>query len=88
MKKLTITFIGILSYILVSGQTYSTVISDEDIYGFLNWMTKINVKEYYKEPEQKQIYYRISRWDTANFIPKEENSIEFIFNSCIIRFFT
>lgn len=54
------------------GQTYSALKTDKEIYAFLNWMTK-KEKKYREEPfyRRKQIYYKISNWDTFNFIRKD-----------------
>lgn len=56
----------------ILGQTYSTVITDKEIYNFLNWMTQ-SEKKYSEEPRLKfkQIFYRMITWDTANFIAKD-----------------
>lgn len=69
MRKLTIILIGLLNYTLTIGQTYSSIISDIEIYDFMNWMT-VNEKKYGEEPilKRKQIYYKILDWETRNFI--------------------
>lgn len=69
MKKLTLILIGLLNFTFTFGQIYSSLISDKEIYDFLNWMTA-NDKKYKEEPQKKrkQIYYKILSWDTANFI--------------------
>lgn len=56
----------------ISGQTYSTLTTDKEIYDFLNWMTQSDTK-HKEEPKlkQKQIFYKIISWDTANFITKD-----------------
>lgn len=68
--------IGFLNFTLALGQTYSTVTTDEEIYGFLNWMT-INEEKYREEPKlkRKRVYYKILSWDTANFISKDTSLI-------------
>jgi hypothetical protein len=68
MKKLTIILIGLLTYILAIGQTYSSITSDKEIYDFLNWVT-INNKKNYRESKlrRKQICYKIFNWDESIF---------------------
>lgn len=53
-------------------QTYSSLIEDKEIYSFLNWLTK-SEKRPYGEPKlkRKEIYYEISKWDSASFIVKD-----------------
>jgi len=63
----------------LSENTYSSIISNEEIYDFLNWMTIKNEEEYYNEPIERQVYYKIVKWDMANFIPI--NPIKKILNS-------
>lgn len=77
MKTLAIILIGFLSYALATGQTYSSVISDKEIYDFLNWMT-VNDKKCSEEPKlkRKQIDYKILSWDTANFMIKDTTLID------------
>ena len=60
-----IILVGHLSF----GQTYSSLTTDKEIYDFLNWMTKTE-KKYDEEPffKRKNIYYKMSSWDTANFV--------------------
>ena len=72
LRKLTLILIGFLNFTLATGQTYSSVISDKEIYDFLNWMT-VNDKKYGEEPKlkRKHIYYKTLSWDTANFITKD-----------------
>ena len=43
--------------------------TDKEIYDFLNWMTKTE-KKYDEEPflKRKNIHYKMSSWDTANFV--------------------
>jgi len=53
-----------------TGHTYSSVIRDEEIYDFLNWMT-IN-----EENDIKYVYYGISKWYMENFILKDENTLK------------
>lgn len=77
MKKMVVILFGLLSYTYSTGQTYSSVISDKEIYDFLNWMT-VNDKKYSEEPKlkRKQIYFKILSWDTANFTIKDTTLIE------------
>jgi hypothetical protein len=72
LTRLIIILIGLLNFGLVKGQTYSSITSDKEIYGFLNWMT-INDRKYIEEPKlkQKQVYFKILSWDTANFVLKD-----------------
>lgn len=50
------------------GQTYSSIITDKEIYDFLNWLT-LTEKKYDEEPriKQKKIFYKIISWDTTRF---------------------
>jgi len=51
--------------------TYSSVISDEEIYDFLNWMTSNDKKSEIKFlKNNKKVSAKILSWDTANFISK------------------
>ena len=72
LRKLTLLLIGILNFTLATGQTYSSVTSDQEIYDFLNWMT-VNDSKYGEETKlkRKHIHYKILGWDTANFIIKD-----------------
>lgn len=72
MRTLTILVFGLFNFTLAFGQTYSSIVSDQEIYDFLNWMTSNN-RKYEEEPtmKRKHIYYHILRWDTTNFITKD-----------------
>jgi len=61
--------------LIETGSSYSSVISDNEIYEFLNWMTIKNEDEYFEEPIGRKVYYKIVKWDMENFIPKEEITI-------------
>ncbi|MFV0310874.1 MAG: hypothetical protein ACK5KN_04400 [Dysgonomonas sp.] len=51
--------------------TYSTIISDEEIYGFLNWMTNNDKKSEIKFLKNNaKVSVKILPWDAANFISK------------------
>ncbi len=58
------------------GQTYSTVTSDNEIYAFLNWMTRTEEK-HGEEPKlgRKKIAYQILAWDSANFVLNNSDSL-------------
>ena len=83
-------------------QTYSSLISDKEIYCFLNWITK-NEEKHFKESymRRKYINSRIIPWDSANFIDslphglasfdkiylyESKNGIDTIFNEKDRRF--
>lgn len=68
-KRTFILTILILIGDLSFGQTYSSLTTDKEIYAFLNWMTKTE-KKYDEAPflKRKNIYYKMSSWDTANFV--------------------
>jgi hypothetical protein len=71
--KILLPFLfGIFCSQFVIGQTYSTLISDKEIYDFLNYITKTD-KKHREEPflKCKQIYYKIHSWDSANFKLKD-----------------
>ena len=74
-KTLSILF-AILFFILFNnisfGQTYSSKISDKEIYKFMNWMSR-NQKIKPEEPkgEIKFISQEISKWDSALFLPQD-----------------
>jgi hypothetical protein len=72
MKSATIILLCFFVFAFAKGQTYSSEISDKEIYDFLNWMTK-NSGRNYEEPKlsMKHISYFIMSWDTANFIAKD-----------------
>lgn len=72
MRILTLLLIVFLNTTFATGQTYSAVTSDKEIYDFLNWMT-VNDSKNEDEPKlsRKHISNTILRWDTANFIPKD-----------------
>ena len=51
-------------------QTYSDIITDDEIVSFLSWEIK-STETYSEEPFlslNRKIYYKISDWDTLNFI--------------------
>jgi len=68
MRKLTIILIGLLTCTLTTGQTYSSVVSDNEIYDFLNWLT-VNTKKFSEEPKlkRKQICNKILEWNKDVF---------------------
>ena len=68
------TFFLLLGQVAL-GQTYSSTVSDKEIYDFLNWMTKYD-KKYSGEPwfKGKQICQKIRTWDKSNF-NKEQSSM-------------
>ncbi|WP_156032840.1 hypothetical protein [Prevotella sp. 10(H)] len=74
MKLRTLLFlITLLSvqFAVAQKYTYSSVISDEEIYNFLNWMTENDKKTEIKFlKNNKKVSYKIMPWDTANFISK------------------
>ncbi len=65
--KITAFFLCFLSS-FIQAQTYSNVVSDEEIYGFLNWLTANSPKPS-EEPrfKKKQIYHKILSWDSSHF---------------------
>jgi len=69
MRKLTIILIGVFTCTLMTGQTYSSVVSDKEIYDFLNWLT-VNTKKYSQESKlkQKRICHKILGWDKEAFV--------------------
>lgn len=51
--------------------TYSTQVSDKEIYDFLNWMTHNDGKSEIKFlKNNKKVSVKILPWDTANFVSK------------------
>ncbi len=72
MKKFTIILIALLKFTLVTGQTYSSIISDKEIYDFLNWIT-IKDKKHAEEKKlkRKRIQHEILSWDITNFTLKD-----------------
>ena len=68
MRKLTVILIGLLTCTFITGQTYSSEISDKEIYDFLNWLT-VSSKKYSEEPKlkRKQIRHKILNWDKEVF---------------------
>lgn len=69
------------------GQTYSSIVSDNEIVGFLNWKLRAEIK-YSEEPKgkPKQLFTLISKWDTLNFFPERKKgaksyySGDYVFN--------
>ena len=55
----------------VLAQTYSSIITDKEIYDFLNWLTKTEPKYAVEPGIIKQVSEHIVRWDTSNFIQKD-----------------
>ncbi|MFT4224336.1 hypothetical protein [Dysgonomonas sp.] len=76
MKKIFLLIIGLLNITFITGQTYSSIVSDKEICDFLTWMS-YNDKRHKPEPKPKnrQIYYKILKWDINNFIPKDSTLI-------------
>ncbi len=72
LKKITLISTLLFNFTFLIGQTYSSIISDKEIYDFLNWMTK-NDRKYGDEPKfkRKQIDFLILPWDTCNFVIKD-----------------
>ncbi len=60
----------VFSRLISVGQTYSSIVSDKEIYNFLNWLAT-NQKKYSEEPkdETRIVSYEISKWDSALFLP-------------------
>lgn len=76
MKKPILILIGFLNISFAFGQTYSTVISDQEIYEFLNWMN-VNNRKYNEEPrlKQKNISQKILGWEAENFAREDTAQI-------------
>lgn len=57
-------------------QTYSNIIDDQEIYDFLDWLT-VNSKRHDEESpgETRQVYYKILKWDTTNFVQESVDTI-------------
>ena len=76
MKKLTIIFFLLLTNIFCFGQTYSDIISDNEIISFLTW--EVNSTEGYSEEPllsfKRKISKNISNWDSLNFIKPDSLS--------------
>lgn len=54
---------------LINAQTYTSVISDQEIYSFMNWMIKNDTKGFGESNfMRKQIMSEIVPWDTSDFI--------------------
>jgi hypothetical protein len=86
-RRLFITTIIVFVAQFSFGQTYSSLVSDKEIYDFINWMTKAE-KRHYEEPffKRKNIYYKVLTWDTSNFVrtdsiknPYSEFDYQYIF---------
>jgi len=89
MKKITIILIGLLSYTLTTGQTYSSIVNDNEIYDFLNWLT-INTKKFSEEPKlkQKQICHKILSWKKDVFFIdtiRENNQLIIFDYNCLYQ---
>ncbi len=71
-----------MNFTSVTGQTYSSLTTDKEIYDFLNWMT-INDKKHRESPifRRKQIYVEILSWDSSNFVLNEGNAGFYLFKS-------
>ncbi|MBK8501305.1 MAG: hypothetical protein IPL46_03345 [Saprospiraceae bacterium] len=76
MKRLIISFIGLLAVANTMAQTFSSMIRDHEIYNFLNWIT-VNEKKYREEPKlmRKNIYSKILNWEMANFVAEDTSLI-------------
>ena len=75
-KKEIRNFLVMMVFILIAqvsfGQTYSSKISDKEIYKFLNWMSRNQqIKPEEPKGELKIISYEIIRWDSALFLPPD-----------------
>jgi hypothetical protein len=81
LKTLSTLIFALLLTSKCLGQTYNAVITDEEIVGFINWHLSTQPK-FGEEPKHglKKIFYKISKWDTANFFPDriKDNSKTYI----------
>ncbi len=83
MRRLIILLTICLGTLVGHSQTYSNIIPDSEIVSFLTWEIKSTdgySEESFLSPKRK-IFYRISDWDTLNFIkPDTLNDYEFLAN--------
>lgn len=72
MKKCTFIFFIVLYFATGMAQTYSSVVSDREIYGFLDWLTvnEKNCGEVSKK-DRKSIYPQTLKWEKEYFILKD-----------------
>lgn len=76
MKKLWLVFIVLVNGILFFssnsvGQTYSSVVSDQEITGFLNWLTIYDIRLGEEHKGEKSVSIEIVDWQISHFIPKD-----------------
>ncbi len=75
MKKLLLVILISIHY-SSNSQTYSSIIDDEEIYNFLNWIT-IHDEKYSEENfKRKKISNKILSWQPENFINNYEDQFE------------
>jgi hypothetical protein len=85
LNKLFFLATAVLSCLSFQAQTYSNIISDQEIYDFLNWMT-IEGSKYSEEPKwtKKRVSRRIYNWNASHFV-LDTNELERPPNMMLMR---